>query len=98
MSTEKNANGTYNPETEEITYDGTYFYAVPVGEAVGSNSWGAGDSIDSIAKRIAKQVYNSSGHWRYVGSSDYPYIAVGITKYVNTAYFVIFVSDTNQYE
>ena len=36
-------------------------------------------SIDKVAEKIALLVKNSSGHWCYVGSSDYSYIAVGVT-------------------
>lgn len=36
-------------------------------------------SIDKVAEKIALLVKNSSGHWNYVGSSDYSYIAVGVT-------------------
>lgn len=36
-------------------------------------------TIDEVAKRLADLVKNSAGHWAYVGSSEYPYIAVGVT-------------------
>ena len=36
-------------------------------------------SVDKVAEKIALLVKNSSGHWNYVGSSDYSYIAVGVT-------------------
>ena len=38
------------------------------------------DDLDAInmAKRIAKGFKNSSGHWAYVGDSQYGYIAVGV--------------------
>lgn len=36
-------------------------------------------TIDEVAKRLADLVKNSAGHWAYVGSSEYSYIAVGIT-------------------
>jgi hypothetical protein len=32
-----------------------------------------------VAKSIANLVKNSASHWAYVGSSDYSYIAVGVT-------------------
>ena len=36
-------------------------------------------SSKHVAEKIALLVKNSSGHWNYVGSSDYSYIAVGVT-------------------
>ena len=36
-------------------------------------------TVDSVAKQLANLVKNSSGHWAYVGSDEYPYIAVGVT-------------------
>jgi len=36
-------------------------------------------SIDYVAERLASLVRNSAGHWAYVGSGEYPYMAVGVT-------------------
>lgn len=36
-------------------------------------------TVDEVAEKLALLVKGSSGHWAYVGSSSYPYIAVGVT-------------------
>lgn len=36
-------------------------------------------TIDDVAKSLADLVKNSASHWAYVGSSEYSYIAVGVT-------------------
>lgn len=45
-------------------------------EAIGKGDWFG--SAEQMAKRIAKGFKNSSGHWAYVGDSQFSYIAVGI--------------------
>lgn len=37
-----------------------------------------GSDADAMGKYIADQIRNSSSHWRYVGSSEYSYIGVGV--------------------
>lgn len=46
-------------------------------EAIAKGSWSG--TADEIAERIANGFRNSSGHWSYVGSSEYGYMAVGVT-------------------
>lgn len=45
-------------------------------EAIGKGDWFG--TAEQMAKRIAKGFKNSSGHWAYVGDSQYGYMAVGI--------------------
>lgn len=45
-------------------------------EAIGKGDWFG--TAEQMAKRIAKGFKNSSGHWAYVGDSQYSYMAVGI--------------------
>lgn len=45
-------------------------------EAIGKGDWFG--TAEQMAKRIAKGFKNSSGHWAYVGDSQYGYIAVGV--------------------
>ena len=45
-------------------------------EAIGKGDWFG--TAEQIAKRIAKGFKNSSGHWSYVGDSQYGYMAVGV--------------------
>lgn len=42
-------------------------------------------SAEDIARKIADGFKNSSGHWRYVGSDEYKYMAVGLTYDTHTA-------------
>lgn len=77
-----------------------YYYDFPGREAISRTS--KTGNADEIGKRFAQNFYNSSGHWAYVGSNDYSYIAVGISY--NAASMggycwtcCVFVTDTNQY-
>ena len=47
-------------------------------EAIGMGDWFG--TAESMSDRIADGFHHSKGHWSYVGSSKYPYIAVGVTK------------------
>ena len=47
-------------------------------EAIGMGEWFG--TAESMSDRIADGFHHSKGHWSYVGSSKYPYIAVGVTK------------------
>lgn len=44
-------------------------------EAIAKGNWGG--TADEIAQRIATGFKNSSSHWKYLGSSEYSYMAVG---------------------
>ena len=52
------------------------YYTANVREAIGKGNWGG--TADEIAYSIANGFRNSKGHWSYVGSSKYTYMAVGI--------------------
>lgn len=45
-----------------------------------------GVEAEAMGKRIADMIRNSSSHWRYIGSSEYSYIAVGVEYRAGTAY------------
>ena len=45
-------------------------------EAIGKGDWFG--TADQIAQRIANGFKKSSGHWAYVGDSEYSYMAVGV--------------------
>ncbi len=62
-------------------------------EAIGKGSWFG--TAESMAHRIADGFYNSKNHWRYVGSSEYCYIAVGVVHENNNWYVCICMSHTN---
>lgn len=68
--------GTYiDPPLYGMT--GEPYYAAGAREAIAKGGYVG--TIDEIAQRLAILVKNSAGHWAYVGSSEYPYIAVGVT-------------------
>lgn len=52
------------------------YYTANVREAIGKGNWGG--TADEIAYSIANGFRNSKGHWSYVGSSKYTYMAVGV--------------------
>ena len=52
------------------------YYTASVSEAIGKGNWGG--TADEIAYSIANGFRNSKGHWSYVGSSKYTYMAVGV--------------------
>ena len=62
-------------------------------EAAAKGNWTG--TADEIADKIANGFKNSAGHWRYVGSAEYTYMAVGITYKGGTWYCCICVSSQN---
>ena len=77
-----------------------YYYDFPGTEAIGKGNWVG--TADEIGEGIAKMFRNSSGHWSYVGSSEYSYMAVGISydpSAIGVSHWKIcvFVSSTDQY-
>ena len=52
------------------------YYTTNVREAIGKGNWGG--TADEIAYSMANGFRNSKGHWSYVGSSKYTYMAVGV--------------------
>lgn len=62
-------------------------------EAAAKGKWTG--TADEIADKIANGFKNSAGHWRYVGSAEYTYMAVGITYKGGTWYCCVCVSSQN---
>ena len=62
-------------------------------EAIGMGDWFG--TAESMSDRIANGFHHSKGHWSYVGSSKYPYIAVGVTKANGKWYVCICMSEEN---
>lgn len=62
-------------------------------EAIGMGDWFG--TAESMSDRIADGFHHSKGHWAYVGSSEYPYIAVGVTKANGKWYVCICMSEEN---
>ncbi len=57
--------------------DGEPYYTAGAREAIAKAGYVG--TVDEVAEKIALLIKNSSSHWAYVGSSDYKYIAVGVT-------------------
>ena len=62
-------------------------------EAIGMGDWFG--TAESMSDRIADGFYHSKGHWSYVGSSKYPYIAVGVAKTNGKWYVCVLMSKEN---
>ena len=62
-------------------------------EAIGMGDWFG--TAESMSDRIADGFHHSKGHWSYVGSSKYPYIAVGVTKANGKWHVCICMSEEN---
>ena len=62
-------------------------------EAIGMGDWFG--TAESMSDRIADGFHHSKGHWSYVGSSKYPYIAVGVTTANGKWYVCICMSEEN---
>ena len=62
-------------------------------EAIGMGDWFG--TAESMSDRIADGFHHSKGHWSYVGSSEYPYIAVGVTKANGKWYVCVCMSAEN---
>ena len=62
-------------------------------EAIGMGDWFG--TAESMSDRIADGFHHSKGHWSYVGSSKYPYIAVGVTKADGKWYVCVCMSEKN---
>jgi len=62
-------------------------------EAIGMGEWFG--TAERMSARIADGFHHSKGHWEYVGSSKYPYIAVGVTQANGKWYVSIYMSEKN---
>ena len=72
------------------------YYEAQTNEAIGHSGgltyW---DDADALAKYLVDGLHASTGHWRYVGSSEYSYTGVGVTKSGNTWYVCVIVGRVN---
>lgn len=73
--------------------EGESYYTANAREAIGKGSLFG--TIEQTAERIASGFKNSQGHWSYVGSEEYKYIAVGVTCENGFWYCDIAVSTVN---
>ncbi len=77
----------YGLAAEDGYYQGYNREAIGMGDCFGT--------AESMSDRIADGFHHSRGHWSYVGSSKYPYIAVGVTKANGKWYVCVLMSDKN---
>ncbi len=62
-------------------------------EAIGMGDWFG--TAESMSDRIANGFHHSKRHWSYIGSSKYPYIAIGVTKANGKWYVCVLMSEEN---
>lgn len=74
-------------------YGAEGYYRTNTQEAIGRGC--TGNSADEIGYNFATGFRNSSGHWSYVGSSEYSYIGVGCTKSKGQWFCCIMVGRVN---
>ena len=77
----------YDMTAEDSYYQGYSREAIGMGEWFGT--------AESMSERIADGFHHSKGHWSYVGSSKYPYIAVGVSKSNGKWYVCVLMSEEN---
>ena len=70
--------GEYVDATEYGDDASNSYWSANAKEAIVDGSGGVSDA-DALGRRFAEVLRNSSGHWSYVGSSEYPFIAFGAT-------------------
>lgn len=73
--------------------DGEPYYRANAREALAKAGYVG--TIDYVAERLASQIRDSASHWEYIGSSEYGYIAVGVTYENGTWYCTVAVSSVN---
>ena len=81
----------------EYGYDESHnYWSASTQEAIGHTGgltyW---DDADELAKHLVDGLHASTGHWRYVGSSEYSYTGVGVTKSGNKWYVCVMVGRVN---
>ena len=75
-------------------YDESYnYYDAKDNEACAYGSYYG--TADEIGQQFAQGFKNSSGHWRYVSSSEYSYTGVGVTKSGSRWYVCVIVGRVN---
>lgn len=72
---------------EDSYYQGFNREAICMGDWFGT--------AQSMSDRIADGFHSSKGHWSYVGSSKYHYIAIGVSKTNGKWYVCICISEKN---
>lgn len=77
----------------EFGGSGEPYYSANAREAIAKAGYVG--TVDEVAYRLATLVKSSQGHWNYIGSSEYCYIAVGVTFESDMWYCAITVASIN---
>ena len=91
----------WNEEEQTVTPTGRIldYYEVPGAEAIGCLSGVGEASPNWLAEELAGACRQSEAHWAYIGSTEYPYMAVGVSfDGWDRWYCCILVCSTDQYE
>lgn len=72
---------------------GDPYYRANAREAIAKAGYAG--TVDEVAEKLASLVKNSPNHWNYIGSSEYSYIAVGVTYDSGMWYCAITVTSEN---
>lgn len=72
---------------------GSPYYRANAREAIAKAGYVG--TVDEVGQKLAQLARNSSDHWNYVGSSEYTYIAVGVTYESGMWYCAITVASQN---
>ena len=80
----------------EFGMDGEPYYTANCAEAIAKAGYIG--SVETVSQKLGELVRNSTGHWSYVGSGQYKYIAVGITYDAGMWYCCIAVAIDNSDE
>ena len=72
---------------------GSPYYRANAREAIAKAGYVG--TVDVVAQKLAQLARNSPEHWNYVGSSEYNYIAVGVTYESGMWYCAITVASQN---
>ena len=89
----------YGKWVDYTAFGGTAYYDINEKEAIATRSAGENRTADQLGYAFANQIRNSSDHWSYVGSADYPFIAVGVDwSYARQFTMCILQLRTDEYE
>lgn len=72
---------------------GEPYYRANAREAIAKAGYSG--TVDEVALKLAILIKNSPNHWNYIGSSEYGYIAVGVTYESGMWYCVLTVATEN---
>ena len=81
-------------DMSEYGYDS--YYTANAKEAIGYN-YIYGYDPDCIGRELAEQFLGSKGHWAYVGSSEFPFVGIGISYENPHTWYVCILQTKDNY-